>query len=215
MLAGLGYPGMLGPWLEATAAWTEVTLLDLPGWRSRRAVSCQPSIDGMAAAVSLWLRHTDGSRVVLIGHSTGAQVALRTAYDVPERLVGVVLAGPTIDAAARTWPRLIGRYLRPLWREHPAELPAVAGSMTASGVRPIVKLLRSALADRPEQQIGDLRVPALIITGHRDGVASPSWSSQLAQLAAAPWRILPGGHNSCFPNAELADAYVHEAVTGW
>lgn len=215
MLAGLGYPGMLRPWMMATARWTAVTLLDLPGWQSQETITCPPTIEGIAAAATQWLRQVDSPPVVLIGRSTGAQAALRAAVDLPERLLGVVLTGPTLDPAARTWPRLLTRYAGPLWREHPAEIPAVAGSIAASGMRPLITLIQSARADRPEQRITELRVPTMIITGRHDRVASPQWSRRLAESASAPCRILPGGHNSCFSHAAMADQFVRDAVAGW
>jgi pimeloyl-ACP methyl ester carboxylesterase len=215
MLAGLGYPGMLSPWMRATAVWTEATLLDLPGWRRQSAVTCAPTVEGIADAAAVWLRRADLPPVVLIGHSTGAQAALRTALKVPEHLCGVVLAGPTIDPGARSALGLPTRFVRSVWREDPRELSVVAGSIAAGGVRPVLTLIRSALADRPEEQISDLRVPALIITGQRDRVASPPWCQRLAELAAARWQVLPGGHNSCFPHAQLANSFVQDALTQW
>ena len=215
MLAGLGYPGMLVPWMRAAAAWTRVTVLDLPGWRGQQAVSCDPTVEGVGAAAAAWIRDAQLPPVVLIGHSTGAQEALRAAIQVSDQLLGVVLAAPTVDPEARSWPRLISRYLLPLWREDPRELPAVAGSMVAAGVRPVLTLIGSALADRPEHRIADLDVPAIVIAAEHDRVASPQWCRRLAAAKAAPCLMLPGGHNSCFPHAAQADAYVRNAIASW
>ena len=215
MLPGLGYPGMLAPWMQATAAWTDVTLLDLPGWRRQSTVTCAPTVEDIADAAADWLRRGDLPPAVVIGHSTAAQAVLRMAPAVGEHIRGVVLAGPTIDPEARSSLRLATRYVPSVWREDPRELPAVTGSIVAAGVRPVLTLIRSALADRPEQQITDLRSPALIIAGQRDRVASPPWCQRLAELAGARWQLLPGGHNSCFPHAQLADSYVRDAIAQW
>jgi pimeloyl-ACP methyl ester carboxylesterase len=106
---GLGAPGYLAPWARESATWTRATLLDLPGWRAGRPRSCAATLPGVASATAGWLQATDRHHVILLGHSTGAQAVLRTALQVPDRVTGVVLAGPTFDPAAHTLSALIRR----------------------------------------------------------------------------------------------------------
>jgi pimeloyl-ACP methyl ester carboxylesterase len=49
-------------------------------------------------------------------------------------------------------------------------------------------------------------MPSVVITGQHDGFAPPAWARHLAELASAPYVILPGAHNGCFPHAQAADA---------
>ena len=86
-------PFYVAPWAVEIARWTRVVVVDLPGWRGGRAQSSPPSVAGVAEAAAGWLRETNRRDVVLAGHSSGAQSALRAAQLVPERLRGVVLAG--------------------------------------------------------------------------------------------------------------------------
>jgi pimeloyl-ACP methyl ester carboxylesterase len=58
----------------------------------------------------------------------------------------------------------------------PAELPAVVPSHIASGGRPLLRLIRSAIADRSEDQVQRLTMPSVVITGRRDGFAPPAWA---------------------------------------
>ena len=212
MVPGLGYRELLFPWMRELSTWTHVTLLDLPGWHRHRAAACEPTVTGVAEAVADWLRGADAPPPILVGHSTGAQAALRSAVAVPDHLEAVVLAGPTLDPAARHWPQLIARYCRPLWREPPAELAAVRRSLVAGRISPVIELIESAMVDRPEDLVTQLSVPAMILAGQHDRVAPPAWCRRLADLGRARLRTLPGGHNFCFPQAVLADQAVREAV---
>lgn len=214
LIAGLGAPGYLAPWVDRIGRWTRATVLDLPGWRWGRARTCEPTLAGVSEATARWLTEQDRRGVVLVGHSTGAQAALRTALLVPDRVAGLVLAGPTFDPAARTVGRLLRRAAGTLIHERPAELPAVLPSYLHGGPG-VLRFLMDALPDRPEERIGQLRVPLLVMTGERDGFAPPSWANRLAGLGGGRCTVLPGAHNACFPYPELADAALREAVLEW
>jgi pimeloyl-ACP methyl ester carboxylesterase len=205
LLAGLGAPGYLAPWARASSQWTRTSIVDLPGWRGGHAQACPPTLVEMAITLAHWLQATERRDIVLLGHSTGAQAVLRTAQLIPESIRGLVIAGPTFDPDARTMPALLKRAIRTLPHEVPAELPAVIPSYIASGGRPLLRLIRSAMADRPEDQIGQLTMPRVVITGQHDGFAPPAWARHLAELTSASCVILPGAHNGCFPHAQAAD----------
>ncbi|MFL6046357.1 MAG: alpha/beta fold hydrolase [Propionibacteriaceae bacterium] len=204
-VAGLGAPGYLAPWARETSRWTRATIVDLPGWRAGHAQACTPTLGAIAMALARWLEATERRDVVLLGHSTGAQAVLKTAQLIPELIRGLVLAGPTFDPDARTMPALLRRAVRTLPHEVPAELPVVLPSYIASGGRPLLQLIRSAMADRPEDQVQQLTTRSVVITGQHDGFAPPAWARHLAELASAPYVILPGAHNGCFPHAQAAD----------
>jgi pimeloyl-ACP methyl ester carboxylesterase len=205
LLAGLGAPGYLAPWARESSQWTRASIVDLPGWRAGHAHACPPTLLAMAMTLAHWLEATERHAVILLGHSTGAQAVLKTAQLVPELIRGLVLAGPTLDPDARTMPALLRRAIQTLPREVPAELPTVIPSYIASGGRAMLRLIRSAMADRPEDQVQQLTMPSVVITGQHDGFAPPAWAQHLAELASAPYVILPGAHNGCFPYAQAAD----------
>ena len=205
LLAGLGAPGYLAPWARESSQWTRASIVDLPGWRAGYAHACPPTLVAMAMTLAHWLEATERHDVILLGHSTGAQAVLKTAQLVPELIRGLVLGGPTLDPDARTMHALLRRAIRTLPREVPAELPVVIPAYIASGGRPLLRLIRSAMADRPEDQVQQLTMPSVVITGRHDGFAPPAWARHLAELASAPYVILPGAHNGCFPHAQAAD----------
>ena len=215
MLPGLGAPGYLAPWVRRIAAWTRVTVLDLPGWRWGRARACPPTVAGVGTAAADWLVAGDRRDVVLLGHSTGAQAASLAALRVPDRLAGLVLAGPTFEPATRTVLSLLRRGASTLVRERWAEIPAVLPSYLHSGGYGVLGFLGTALRDRPEERAVQLRLPVLVLTGEWDGFAPPAWAHRLAGLAAGRCAVLPGAHNACFTHPDAADAALRDAVRNW
>jgi YegS/Rv2252/BmrU family lipid kinase len=215
LLPGMGAPGYLAPLTREISAWTQATVLDLPGWRAGRARACPPTLTGVVVATARWLETTDREGIILFGHSTGAQSALRTALLVPERVAGVVIAGPTFDPLARKFPVLLQRLPAALRREPFGEIGVVAPSYLASGGVDFVRFLRTALSDRPEDTITKLAMPILILTGEHDGFAPPLWAQHLADLASAPCSVLPGSHNAPYPYPGETDAALHQAVQSW
>jgi pimeloyl-ACP methyl ester carboxylesterase len=214
-LPGLGAPGYLAPLLRAVAGWTRATVLELPGWRGGRARSCPPTVAGIGAALSCWLEATDRRDVVLVGHSTGAQAVLHAAVRCRAPSAGIVLAGPTFTPAARRLPGLLRALAATLPRERPGELAAVLPDYLRSGGLPLVQLLRSGMADRMEERIGELGVPLLVLTGHADRLADPAWARRLAELGAGDWAALPGAHNFCYSDPEPAAELLRETVSRW
>jgi pimeloyl-ACP methyl ester carboxylesterase len=215
LIPGLGAPGYLYPWMRQLGRWTRATVLDLPGWRWGRGRSSPSTVPAVGAAAANWLEVNDQDSVVLVGHSSGAQSALRTGLATPDRIVGLVLAGPTLEPRARNPAVLAVRFLDTVAHEKLPELPAVLPWYLSSGGVPWLRLVRSVVTDRPEDLVAAVRPPVLFLTGDRDRFAPPTWAQHLAALRSAPCTLLPGAHNVCFTSPEAAGAAVHQAVLGW
>jgi pimeloyl-ACP methyl ester carboxylesterase len=216
MLAGMGAPGYLAPWARLSSTWTRATIVDLPGWSRGGARSCGPTVEAVARTLVAWLAVRDLSDVVLLGHSIGSQATLRAALLAPERLSGLVLAGPSFPPdVRRTWP-LTRRVLTTIPREPGDEIEAIAPSFLSSGGPGLVRMIGDGMAQQPEDHVGRLDLPVLVVTGELDGLAPPSWGRHLSQLArSGSLVVLPGAHNACFPHAEAADAALRATVERW
>jgi pimeloyl-ACP methyl ester carboxylesterase len=213
-LPGLGAPGYLRRWVRKTGAWANVEVLDLPGWRGGRATRCEPTIDAIADVTTRRLDDWTGGRPVLVGHSTGAQVAALVAHRAPHRLAGVVLASPTFDPSMRGWPGLFGRALRTLPHETTGELAAVLPKYLRGGVVPVLNLLRDGVR-QGAAVYQPVQVPVLVLTGQHDYLAPPSWADRLARELGAHKAIVPGGHNFCFTHPAAADDATRAGVRLW
>ena len=215
LIPGLGAPGYLYPWMRQLSRWTRATALDLPGWRRGRGRSSSSTVTSVGAAAARWLEVSDRQDLVLVGHSSGAQSAIRTALAVPHRLTGLVLAGPTLDPRARNPAVLAVRFLQTIAREKLPELPTVLPWYLASGGLPWLRLVSSVIADHPEHLLAAVQPRVLVLTGDHDRFAPTCWARDLAALKSAPCVLLPGPHNACFTSPAAADLAVHQAVLSW
>jgi len=213
LLPGLGNLSYVDQWVAKSSAWTKITVLDLPGWRRGRASSCPPTIEGITSAATRWLEDNDKRDLILLGHSSGAQSAIRVAVQLPERLTGLVLASPVCTPDARSVIRALRRLLPTLKYESRDELPTLTSTVHASGLRAMRRLVRSSLRDQPEVDAVKVQVPAVVFTGEHDGLASPEWSRSLAELLRAPCLIHPGANNGCFVYPAEIDQTLRDAVT--
>jgi pimeloyl-ACP methyl ester carboxylesterase len=195
VVPGLGALGYLLPTVRACAAWTRVHLLDVPGFGHRATADLPADLASVAATVAAWLQEAAPARVLLVGHSTGAQSALRAAVAAPDRVAQLVLAGATFAPHARRLPPLVRDIARTLVHERAGELPAVL-PYYLRGARGLPVLMRTALADRPEDAMGDVRAPVLVLRGTHDHLCPADWAQTLAARAAdARGVVLPGAHN--------------------
>jgi pimeloyl-ACP methyl ester carboxylesterase len=213
LIPGLGIRGYLRPLVRLLATWTRITMLDLPGWSVAHRQFCRARVPDIGAAAARWLEANDRADVILMGHSTGAQAALHAAVTVPDRLSGLILAGPVFPPEVRRPGSLARAVLRTLPYESWAELPAVLPASLASGLVALARLLGSGMRSQPEDLVPEVAtMPVCVITGRRDGVAPPDWARQLADAANGTVEIHPGGHNACFVDPASVEAAVRRAV---
>jgi pimeloyl-ACP methyl ester carboxylesterase len=193
LVPGLGAPGYLVDLLHACGAWTRAHLLDLPGFGSPRTARCPVELDALAPVAAGCL---EGPGPVLVaGHSTGAQLALRAALAAPARVAAVALLDVTFDPQVRHCPlRLVPR-LRTYLRERPRELVVTVPAFVRAGAG-LPRYVRSALADEPEQHVPALTSPVLVLRGRHDTLCPPQWAAELARRARNGRMVtVPGAHN--------------------
>lgn len=195
LLPGLGAPGYMLDLLHACGAWTRARLLDLPGFGSPRTADCPPELDAVTPVAAAYLDAMAGP-VLLAGHSTGAQLALRAAVATPGRVAALGLLDVTFDPPVRRSPlRLAGR-LRTYLRERPRELVVTLPSFVRAGAG-LPRYIRSALADEPERHMPGVHAPVLVLRGRHDALCPPGWAADLAGRARSARLVtVPGAHNT-------------------
>ncbi|BCM81654.1 alpha/beta fold hydrolase [Methylobacterium indicum] len=168
--------------------------MDTPGFGDSPALSgVAPSIEAWADAVIALMEALDLPECCLVGHHTGAVVALEATVRAPGRVAALVLSScPMVDAprrahhAAKTPIDMVnpdgeGNHLLQLWRGrqpfYPPEMPALldrfmvdalrAGPMAAEGHRVVNRY-------HMEERIGLVRAPTLVIGATDDPHAFPA-----------------------------------------
>jgi 2-hydroxy-6-oxonona-2,4-dienedioate hydrolase len=169
-----------------------VLVPDLPGYGRSDPPPSLPSLADLADAAVAAARASGHDRAALVGNSFGAQIAIEAALRHPDAVERVVLVGPTTDPRARSLPRQFWRWLRCARDEDLSVLPVMARDLFDVGSRQAAHLLRVMMRDRPEQTLGQVRQPTLVVRGAGDRIAPGPWSREAADL-------LPDGRFATVP----------------
>jgi pimeloyl-ACP methyl ester carboxylesterase len=176
------------------AATRRVVALDTPGYGCSDRVTGNPGVADYAAAAFESLDALGIERAIVVGHHTGAVIAVEMAASAPERIERVVLSGPVYTDAAgrerlarhfRQWtPASDGAHLQEKWRKFHEWLPRPELVQ-----RLVVDLFRAgetseqghfAVAGyRMEERLPRVRCPALLLYATRDPFASPAQAEPL------------------------------------
>jgi pimeloyl-ACP methyl ester carboxylesterase len=201
LVQGMAVADYLLPGLAALGAWTRAHLLELPGFAGSGEPPRALSVPEYGAAVAAWLDGAALERVLLMGHSSGTQVAARAAARRPPAVRGVVLASPTVDPRVRSWARLFLAWQLDGRREPPGLTGSHLPEWRCAGLRRLVQVVRVHLADRLEDVVPRLQVPVLVLHGEQDLVGSEGWARELSARARdGRFASMPGAHS--FPWAD-------------
>ena len=192
LVHGWGVAGRyLVPLAEQLAADFPVYVPDLPG----HGLSGKPrdalTLGELAGALAAWMEAAGIAPAVVVGQSFGCQIVSDLAARHPERVLGLVLIGPTVDARARSIPRQIGRLvLAGLW-ERVSLIPIVVRDYLRMGLRRLRGELHEMFADAIELRLARIAAPGLVIRGAKDAVVPLRWARRSGRAA---WRCA-GGHD--------------------
>ena len=182
------------PTAERLAPFFPVVAPDLPGFgnsqRPPRALNVPELADSLVACMDV----LGLGRAVLVGNSLGCQILIDLAVRYPGRAEGVVLAGPTIDPEARTAPQQIARWLHDSMYERPSLALAHLRDYYKAGVARGLRTFRYALADRIEEKLPRVHVPALVVRGEHDPIVPQRWAEEVTRLLPqGRLVVIPGG----------------------
>jgi pimeloyl-ACP methyl ester carboxylesterase len=235
------FPLSSAMWLaqrEGLAGHLRVITPDLRGFGGSILGSDEPSIDAMADDVAELLDAKGIERAVIGGLSMGGYVAMGLCRRHPERVLGLVLAGTKAGADSETvrgdrlrqadriaaddgvavlvdelLPRLVGPTT---FRQRALVYGRVRGLVRATPPRAAAWAQR-AMAERPEsfEVLRAMRVPALVVTGAEDGLATEEDARAMTEaLPSAELRVIPqAGHLSAVEQPELFNQAVGEFVS--
>lgn len=213
---GLGLPRYLLP-LSRTLAedGVEVVVFDALAFRGRRR-RVRPTIAGLSSAGQQWLTDlsrtslTPGVPLVVLGHSTGAQVALEVVLGLQHvgRVDSLVMAGPTFTPRQRRLHHLVPAGLTAWRKDPPTELVVLKNLVRVR--TDVVRIVVSGLRHHPEERVPYLRVPLTTTAGEADSFAPVEWLEDLAARSGAGGRaqVLVGSHNNVFPHTDTVAALV-------
>lgn len=167
--------------LERNGLNRRVLAPDLPGCGRSPGPPGALGVDALADWAAGLLDVMGADRVHVAAHSLGCQVALALARPHPDRVGGLVLAGPTT-----------GRRLMPGWRyglglvspfrESPLYKFTALRMYLQMGPVHYLSSVRQMLADDPLADIASVRAPCLVLRGERDPLIPEAVARRLATL---------------------------------
>lgn len=186
LLHGLGVASrMMAPLAVRLAEHGPVLAPDLPGFGANEQDE-ELSLLEHVEAVRRWLDER-GESLTLVGCSLGAQIALHVAAARPDWLHALVLASPTMDPAVRSWPAIATRWPLETALQSPSFWRLQYEDHGRAGLGRVLRTTRQAMDDRPEDLVGSVEVPTLVLRGTRDPLVGDAWAAQLA--AGLPNRV--------------------------
>lgn len=182
-----------------------VIAFDLPGFGEAPEPERTLTMERHADLVAAYLRHAGVSGVVAIGHSMGSQIAAELAARHPSLVAGVVLAGPTVDSAARNIRAQASYLLRDLLGERPIVLLRGAREYLRGGPH-LVRKMRATIVHEPERAYARIGCPVLVLRGESDPLAPMTWCREIVDaIPGAELEIIPDhGHGTLISDAAPA-----------
>jgi pimeloyl-ACP methyl ester carboxylesterase len=193
---GLAVANYLEPAVRELGAWTRAHLVELPGFSGSGEPPHPLDVPQFADALAQWLDTSGLDHVLLVGHSSGTQVAARVAVGRLGNVRALVLASPTMDPSFRSMRRILLAWRR----NHELEPKSLDQQHTPerqrAGLRRVRHALKVHLDDALEDVVPNIRVPVLVLHGDQDRLCTEQWARQLSELAPdGRFRSVPGAHS--------------------
>ncbi len=184
--------------------------MDTPGFGASPPQG-EPTIEGWAEAALALLDALSVAKAAVVGHHTGAAIALEIAAAAPERVAALVLSAcPFVDAQRRAHhatkqvideveTRADGAHLAELWRRRQPFYPQGDADLLTRFVADALRCGAMATEGHRivnryhmEERIGRVRAPTLVLAPTDDPHAYPAAPKVAAAIAGAVLRDAPG-----------------------
>lgn len=193
----------------------KVIALDLPGFGEAPEPKRTFTMERHADFVAAYLRHVGAEPVVIIGHSMGSQIGAELAARHPSLVRGVVLAGPTVNKAARNIGAQASYLLTDLVGERPLVIWRGAREYLRGGPH-LLRKMRATIVHRPERAFARIECPVLVLRGEDDPLAPMSWCQEIIDaIPGADLEVIPDhGHGTLISDSEPAARLIHDFAAG-
>ena len=192
-----------------------VIALDLPGFGEAPEPTRNLTMERHADLVAAYLRHAGEEPVIVIGHSMGSQIAAELAARHPSLVAKAILAGPTVDKAARNVASQARYLLIDLLGERPLVIWRGAREYLRGGPH-LIRKIRATIVHEPEDAFARIDCPVLVLRGEDDPLAPMSWCQAIIDaIPGADLKVIPDhGHGTLItdsePAARLIQAFADE-----
>jgi pimeloyl-ACP methyl ester carboxylesterase len=214
--------GWLGSWrywyptVEVVAGHFRTYSLDFWGFGDSRRKNTLESIQNYSEQVVRFLNELGIDRILLVGHSMGGMVALKTALDHPERIVRVATVGAPIQGKSLSWllkltdvSFIANAFAQWSWLRRnlfrfflgEASDPAVheiLDDSLKSNASTLHFAIKSMLRTDLRPELAGLQVPALIMHGGMDDIVSSRQTNLVRGVPMAEVCLMPASRHFPF-----------------
>lgn len=194
-----------------------VVSIDMPGFAGLPKPRGDADIVRLGKGLADVVMTLGETRVVLVGHSMGAQWVIEAARHRPESVTAVVVIGAVADERHRTLPAQARALALDTIGETPSINTIVFTDYVRCGVPFYVAQLRHMLGYPTQLRLRELAVPVLVMRGGDDPVAGRAWCRRLRDAARVARLVeIPGHHHvvqHSAPNAVAAAILFHTETT--
>jgi len=182
------------PTAEQLAPLCDVYAVDLPGYGLSDKPASVLSLSELADALSEWMKAEGLPTAYLAANSFGCQVLAEFAVRHPSQVDRLVLQGPTIDRAARTLWKQIGRLIENSRKESPRLGMIMLSDYARAGLKRVIQTVKMALEDRLEDKLPHIDARSLVIRGEYDPIVPQRWAEEVCRLLPhGELVVIPGG----------------------
>lgn len=205
LVHGFGMSGSyMVPIAERLAAERPVFMLDLPGHGRSEAGDRIFDVPEMAEILDAWMDAMGLHRAAFLANSMGCQIVAELAVRHPERIDRMILSAPTTDPEARTFREHLQRFLLTSSVERQSLSLLLLRDYSRAGLLRLRRQMEAVFADRIEDKLAQISVPALVVRGENDHVVPQHWAERVARgLGAGEVRVIAGAGHA--PNYSAAD----------
>ncbi|CAN5807232.1 alpha/beta hydrolase [soil metagenome] len=183
---------------ELGGAGLRALALDLPGFgRTPAGGRAAESPAAQARVLVEWADALAVGPAVYVGHSISCQTVLELAASEPERVRGLILAGPT--GAGRPWHRVrqLPRIMIDAFREPLPLITTVALAYLRAGPRRVGRTWLNSARHDPLPLVSKITAPSIVIVGTRDPIVDREFTHTLADaLPGGRWVGVEGGSHA-------------------
>ncbi len=186
-----------------------VIAFDLPGFGEAPEPERTLTMERHADLVAAYLRHAKEKPVIVIGHSMGSQIAAELAGRHPSLVAGVVLAGPTVNSAARSIRAQATYLLRDLIGERPIVILRGAREYLRGGPH-LFRKMRATIVHEAQRAYARMDCPVLVLRGQDDPLAPMNWCREIVDaIPGAELEVIPDhGHGTLISDAAPAARFI-------
>jgi 2-hydroxy-6-oxonona-2,4-dienedioate hydrolase len=194
LVHGLGMSSRyMVPLAECLAHHLSIYAPDLPGSGLSDKPARPLSVRELADALAAWMEAAGLPRATFVGNSLGCEILVDLAVHHPERVLSMVLQGPTADPRYLSPVQHIGRFLVTALFERWSLGWVAVSDYLRFGVRRFHRTFGEMIANRIEGKLPLVPAPTLVVWGTRDYIVPRRSVERVADLIPkAKLAVIPG-----------------------